>query len=534
MKYPYLLDETLSMMIQSNLCYVISTDLTGHINYINQKTLDQFSEQPPLLKNQSFQDLLSFDDQLRFQRAMKKSAEDISLPVTVHLNGFIGATQPNSMQFSISVIKDELYEAIGFLFIGQPAIQKAAESSILQKYPISAAKQEFSAVANDIPLMIWILDNNLQCVYANNAVLKHFNSNLEHELGRGYLQKLPKQQLTGEMGSFLHNLSTKKAFSVELSLENAAKEERIHFYLAPQLNQECQFTGYIIYGTDITHVHQVANALNQQSTLINVLNKEYIRFKKVANVSNQSILLTNTINQITWINAATTTMLGYELPEIAGQQDFKIFCGPDTDLEDINNIKSGICNITAFEKEMILYNKAGQKFKIDFIKEPIFDDQQVFTGFLIILSNRISFVNANPVNLNNYAHQEIEEIVLIDDDKLVNEMNQLIIKSAFPYMPVKVFYDVDYALSHINANPYTRRKIILDLSFPHKSGWYFLDEYQKLDQPWSVVILTSSVEAADIERSKDYRFITHFINKPLNKEQLNGLQILEARKLKVA
>ncbi|OZA64792.1 MAG: hypothetical protein B7X72_08355 [Sphingobacteriia bacterium 39-39-8] len=257
-----------------------------------------------------------------------------------------------------------------------------------------------------------------------------------------------------------------------------------------------------------------------------------------------------------------------------------------------------------------MYNKASQKLWIEFIKEPIFDEQQVFTGFLIILNdvsvrkvseteaakqlvslkkmsfiasheirhefskimqvtqtiklqkpdiqvyqqllaeiekstdkmnaaiyelnNQINFATSNSISLDAYLHQEIEEIVLIDDDGLINEMNKVVIRSVFPDMPVKVFNEVDYAISHINAHPFTRRKIIVDLNFPHKSGWHFLDEYQKLDQPWSVVVLTSSLQQEDIERSKGYRFVTHFMTKPLNQTQLKGLRILASKKLRVA
>ena len=100
-------------------------------------------------------------------------------------------------------------------------------------------------------------------------------------------------------------------------------------------------------------------------------------------------------------------------------------------------------------------------------------------------------------------------------------------------MSIKVFEDVEYALSHINAYPETKRKIIVDLNFPHKSGWYFLDEYQKFGQPWSVVILTSSLQKDDINCSKSYDFITHYMTKPLNVKQLKTLRIIQSMRLQV-
>ena len=65
----------------------------------------------------------------------------------------------------------------------------------------------------------------------------------------------------------------------------------------------------------------------------------------------------------------------------------------------------------------------------------------------------------------------------------------------------------------------------MDLNFPYKSGWFFLDEYQKLSQPGSVILLTSSLQQEDIDYSKQYPFITHYMTKPLNIQQLKELKI---------
>jgi len=609
MKYPFSIDETLSVLIKSNFCFVLSTDLEGRINYLNQKMTEQRPEWQSSLLNKPFTELLSEDDKLRYSRAVKKGLDDISLPITQDLHSFLeplNATVP--VQFSLSVIKDDMYDPIGFLLIGHEIIVVTEKSTEIL-HPLLGDNQQYTRIANQIPMMVWVLDADMQCIYANESVTKHFQLNQQAELGRGFLKRFPKKELNGAMGSFLNNLSLKQPFSLEIGINNMGVDEWIHFQCSPQFDLNCQFSGYLIYGTDIGHVHQAANVIMQQNDFIKILNKEFVRFKKIASCTNQSILLTNTINQITWINNALTDLMGYELNDIAGQQDFQLFSGVDTAIEDIDEIKSSICNISAIKKEMVLYKKTSQKIWIEFIKEPIFDEQ-VFTGFLIILNdlsvrkvseteaakqlvslkkmsfiasheirhefskimqvtqtiklqkpdiqvylqlfeeiekstdkmnaaiyelnNQINFATSNSISLDAYLQQEIEEIVLIDDDNLVNDMNKVVIKSVFPGMPVKAFNEVDYAISHINAHPFTRRKIIVDLNFPHKSGWHFLNEYQKLEQPWSVIVLTSSLEQEDIERTKTYRFVSHFMTKPLQPVQLKGLRIIASKKLRVA
>ena len=144
------------------------------------------------------------------------------------------------------------------------------------------------------------------------------------------------------------------------------------------------------------------------------------------------------------------------------------------------------------------------------------------------LNDQINFASSNSISLNKYLlNQAIEEICLVDDDHLVNKLNELIIRNVMPSMPVHTFDHVDTALEYVKENPNTKRKIFLDLNFSGRSGWDFLHEYEKLGQPWPVVILTSSIDHVDYERSKKFLNVTHFITKPLTIEQFERLSEME-------
>jgi len=144
------------------------------------------------------------------------------------------------------------------------------------------------------------------------------------------------------------------------------------------------------------------------------------------------------------------------------------------------------------------------------------------------LNDQINFASSNSISLNKYLlNQAIEEICLVDDDHLVNKLNELIIRNVMPSMPVHTFDHVETALDYVKENPNTKRKIFLDLNFSGRSGWDFLHEYEKLGQPWPVVILTSSIDHVDYERSKKFLNVTHFITKPLTIEQFERLSEME-------
>ncbi|WP_439505867.1 PAS domain-containing protein [Sediminibacterium sp.] len=144
------------------------------------------------------------------------------------------------------------------------------------------------------------------------------------------------------------------------------------------------------------------------------------------------------------------------------------------------------------------------------------------------LNDQINFASSSSISLNKYLlNQAIEEIILVDDDHLVNKLNELIIRNVMPSMPVHTFDHVDNALQYVKDNPNTKRKIFLDLNFSGRSGWDFLHEYEKLGHVWPVVILTSSIDHIDYERSKKFLNVTHFITKPLTIEQFEKLSEME-------
>ncbi|WP_299824698.1 response regulator [uncultured Pontibacter sp.] len=61
--------------------------------------------------------------------------------------------------------------------------------------------------------------------------------------------------------------------------------------------------------------------------------------------------------------------------------------------------------------------------------------------------------------------------------------------------------------------------MFLDLNMPHMSGWEFLDALMPYEQILSsrcqIYILTSSIDAEEIEKAKKYKIVSSFLQKPL-------------------
>ncbi|MDW3502850.1 response regulator, partial [Escherichia coli] len=71
--------------------------------------------------------------------------------------------------------------------------------------------------------------------------------------------------------------------------------------------------------------------------------------------------------------------------------------------------------------------------------------------------------------------------------------------------------------------------IFLDLNMPVMGGWEFLDnfikkEYQEFNTKTKVIVLSSTIDPTDIEKSKTYPIVIDFLSKPITKEMLEDLK----------
>lgn len=123
-------------------------------------------------------------------------------------------------------------------------------------------------------------------------------------------------------------------------------------------------------------------------------------------------------------------------------------------------------------------------------------------------------------------------IYLIDDDKIFNFLNEMLIKKTKgDSCEVICFEDAQNALELLKQNLILMQtplpdKIFLDINMPVFDGWDFLDELSKLNfngHNCDVYMLTSSVSPFDIAKSRTYEMVRDFISKPLTEAKLMRL-----------
>jgi len=114
-------------------------------------------------------------------------------------------------------------------------------------------------------------------------------------------------------------------------------------------------------------------------------------------------------------------------------------------------------------------------------------------------------------------------IFLIDDDEIQNIINRKIIGLVDQEVEVITFLDAQSALDELRKKESIPKVIFLDINMPRMNGWDFLEIYEREGVGLPVMILTSSINNHDKEKSKNFPSVRGFLSKPLSADGLKDI-----------
>jgi CheY-like chemotaxis protein len=125
----------------------------------------------------------------------------------------------------------------------------------------------------------------------------------------------------------------------------------------------------------------------------------------------------------------------------------------------------------------------------------------------------------------------MSKLVLIDDEPVFHKIVQMTIKNTELSKETTYSFDGEVILDYLEEkkleSQYLPDYIFVDLYMPMFDGWDFLNRFQKLykslQKNIKVYIVSSSINPADIDRSKLYPFVTTFISKPIMKDVFDDI-----------
>ncbi|HNP18050.1 MAG TPA: response regulator [Fulvivirga sp.] len=130
-----------------------------------------------------------------------------------------------------------------------------------------------------------------------------------------------------------------------------------------------------------------------------------------------------------------------------------------------------------------------------------------------------------------------QTVMLIDDNEIDNLINQKMIEAAdiaqhiFTHTGAKSAIEFLKNISKLKniASEVLPDVIFLDIDMPLMDGFQFLDEFEKLSdltrKKCKIVMLTSSINPQDVNKSKKYGYVKQYINKPLSQSNLEKLDV---------
>jgi PAS domain S-box-containing protein len=133
---------------------------------------------------------------------------------------------------------------------------------MLAQQAVEESEARFRNLSDTAPVMIWLVDENQECIYVNKQYLYFTDRALEQELGFGWAENIHPEDLNQILEVYTAAFQKRVPFEIELRLRRGDGKYRwVMTSSIPRFSSEGTFLGYIGSGVDFTERKESEEAL---------------------------------------------------------------------------------------------------------------------------------------------------------------------------------------------------------------------------------------------------------------------------------
>lgn len=123
------------------------------------------------------------------------------------------------------------------------------------------------------------------------------------------------------------------------------------------------------------------------------------------------------------------------------------------------------------------------------------------------------------------------KVLLLDDNTLDNFVNKKLLEMNSFAGKIEVFESAPETLAYLRKenSQHLPDIIFLDIMMPGMDGFQFLEEFEKLpdevQKKCKIIMLSTSESFKDLNRANKSHFVCKFLNKPLNEQVLDAINV---------